>query len=55
MSMLSVTKKNSPDERIVRSLSQERLATAKAELEASGKSTDEGVNQLLRRLLLYRF
>ncbi|KAL8303418.1 hypothetical protein RB600_007051 [Gaeumannomyces tritici] len=56
VSMLSVTRQNFADvERLVRSLSQERLEKAKAELEVSGKTADEGVKQLLRCLSLYGF
>ena len=56
VSMLSVTRKNFPEvERIVRSLSAARLEAAKIELEASGKTTDEGVKQLLRSLSLYGY
>jgi hypothetical protein len=54
VSMMSVTRKNFPRvERIVRSLSAERLEAAKVELEASRKTADEGVNELLRSLSLY--
>jgi len=54
VSMLSVTRKNFPRvERIVRSLSPERLEAAKVELEVSGKTADEGINELLRCLSLY--
>jgi hypothetical protein len=56
VSMLSVSRKEFPKvERIVRSLTRERLDKAKAELEASTKTTDEGVNQLLKSLSLYGF
>ncbi|KAL8284673.1 hypothetical protein RB600_009207, partial [Gaeumannomyces tritici] len=56
VSMLSVTRRNFADvERLVRSLSPERLEKAKSELEASGKTVDEGVKQLLRCLSLYGF
>jgi hypothetical protein len=56
VSMLSVTRKNFPDvERIVRSLSAERLEAAKAELEVTGKTGDESVKQLLKSLSLYGF
>jgi len=56
VSMLSVTRKKFADvERMVRSLSLKRLKMAKAELDASGRTTDEGVNQLLRSLSLYGF
>ena len=52
--MLSVKKKNfSEVERIVRLLSAERLERAKEHLEVSGKTTDEGINQLLKSLSLY--
>jgi len=45
VSMLSVTRKKFADvERMVRSLSLERLEMAKAELDASRRTTDEGVN-----------
>jgi Helitron helicase-like domain at N-terminus/Domain of unknown function (DUF6570) len=54
VSMLSVKRKNfSEVEHIVRSLSAERLERAKEHLEVSGKTTDEGINQLLRSLSLY--
>ena len=54
VSMLSVTKKNFPDvERIIRSLTAERLKKAKEDLKVSGKSTDEAVNKLLSSLSLY--
>ena len=54
VSMLSVTRKNFPDvERIVRSLSFERLERAKKELKDLPKSTDEAVNKLLSCLSLY--
>ncbi|KAK5655372.1 hypothetical protein OQA88_5939 [Cercophora sp. LCS_1] len=43
ISMLSVTRKHFPNiERIVQLLSLERLEAAKVEVEASGKTTDEG-------------
>ncbi|RKK60746.1 hypothetical protein BFJ69_g17203 [Fusarium oxysporum] len=54
VSMLSVTRKNFRKvERIVRSLTAERLAAARVELESSGKTTDDGVKELLRSLSLY--
>jgi hypothetical protein len=54
VSMLSMTRKNFPEmERIVQSLSTERLQAAKAELEATGKTTDQGVNRLLASLSIY--
>ncbi|EGY20851.1 uncharacterized protein VDAG_02375 [Verticillium dahliae VdLs.17] len=56
VSLLSVTRKNFPEvERIVRSLSVERLEAAKVELEATGKTGDEAVYQLLKCLSLYGF
>ncbi|KJZ69894.1 hypothetical protein HIM_10727 [Hirsutella minnesotensis 3608] len=56
VSMLSVRRKNFPKvERIVRSLTAERLAAARAELEGSGKTTDDGVKELLRSLSLYGY
>jgi hypothetical protein len=56
VSMASVRKKDFPDvERIVRSLTAARLEKAKVELEASGKTTDKGINQLLRSLSLYGY
>ncbi|KAL8367267.1 hypothetical protein RB599_010317, partial [Gaeumannomyces hyphopodioides] len=56
VSMLSVTRKNFPRvERIIRSLSAERLEAARVELEASGKSSDEGIKELLKSLSLYGF
>ena len=54
VSMLTATRKNFPDvERIVRSLSSERLEKAKEELKVSPKSTDEAINKLLSSLSLY--
>ncbi|PVH91575.1 hypothetical protein DM02DRAFT_576886, partial [Periconia macrospinosa] len=54
VSMASVKRKDFPEvERIVRSLSAERLERARVELEVAGKTTDPGVNQLLRSLSLY--
>ena len=56
VSMLSVTRKNFQKvERIVQSLTVDRLAVARAELERSGKTTDGGVNELLRSLSLYGY
>ncbi|KAJ3455199.1 hypothetical protein MRS44_013799 [Fusarium solani] len=56
VSMLSVTRKNFRKvERIVRSLTADRLAAARAELESSGKTTDDGVKELLRSLSLYGY
>lgn len=50
----SVCRNDFPDvERIVHSLTAARLEKAKAELEASGKTADKGVDQLLRSLSLY--
>jgi hypothetical protein len=54
VSMSSMKRKNFPEmERIVQSLSTERLQTAKAELEATGKTTDQGVNRVLASLSIY--
>ncbi|KAG7403873.1 hypothetical protein Forpe1208_v016247 [Fusarium oxysporum f. sp. rapae] len=56
VSMLSVTRKNFPEvERIVRSLTVERLQLAKSELETVGTTGDEDVKQLLKSLSLYGF
>ncbi|KJZ68635.1 hypothetical protein HIM_11974 [Hirsutella minnesotensis 3608] len=56
VSMLSVTRKNFHKvERIVRSLTADRLASARGELERSGRTTDEGVKELLRSLSLYGY
>lgn len=56
VSMASVTKKDFADvERVVRSLTAARIESAKVELEASGKTRDKDVNQLLRSLSLYRY
>ncbi|KAH7464438.1 hypothetical protein FOMA001_g17470 [Fusarium oxysporum f. sp. matthiolae] len=56
VSMLSVTRKNFPEvQRIVRSLTAERLQLAKAELETVGRTGDEDVKQLLKSLSLYGF
>jgi len=56
VSMASVAKKNFPEvERIVASLTTERLERARVELEASGKTADEGVDRLLRSLSLYGY
>ena len=53
--MMSVKRKDFRKvERIVRSLTADRLTAAKVErLESSGKTTDDGVKELLRSLLLY--
>ncbi|KAF2186113.1 hypothetical protein K469DRAFT_528189, partial [Zopfia rhizophila CBS 207.26] len=54
--MMSVTRKEFLKvERIVQSLSAERLERAREELKASGKTTDGDVNQVLRSLSLYGF
>ncbi|KAK4059018.1 hypothetical protein Purlil1_14379 [Purpureocillium lilacinum] len=54
VSMLSVTRKNFRNtERIVRSMTTERLAAASMELESSGRTSDSGVKELLRSLSLY--
>ncbi|KAM4061647.1 PIF1-like helicase [Hirsutella rhossiliensis] len=56
VSMLSVTRKNFPEvERIVQSLTADRLAAARLELESLGKTTDDGVKELLRCLSLYGY
>jgi hypothetical protein len=56
VSLASVRKKDFAEvERVVRSLTAARLEDAKAELEASGKTTDKEVNQLLRSLSLYGY
>ncbi|KAM4061844.1 PIF1-like helicase [Hirsutella rhossiliensis] len=56
VSMLSVTRKNFRKvERIVRSLTADGLAAARAELESTGKTTDDGVKELLRSLSLYGY
>ncbi|KAI8649752.1 Helitron-like-N domain-containing protein [Fusarium keratoplasticum] len=56
VSMLSVTRKNFRKvERIVWSLTADRLAAARAELERSCRTTDEGVKELLRSLSLYGY
>jgi hypothetical protein len=56
VSMMSVTKKEFPEvERVVQSLSVHRLEKARDELQASGKTSDADVNQLLRSLSLYGF
>lgn len=53
-SMLSVTRKNFRNvERIVQSMTAERLAAASVELEKTGKTNDDGVKELLRSLSLY--
>jgi hypothetical protein len=54
VSMLSVTRKDFPKvERVIRSLSAERLERAKEDLKVLKKSTDEAVNKLLSCLSLY--
>ncbi|KAJ4176230.1 hypothetical protein NW767_015514 [Fusarium falciforme] len=54
--MLSVTRKSFHKvERIVRSLTADRLAAARAELESPGRTTDEGVKELIRSLSLYGY
>jgi hypothetical protein len=56
VSMLSVTRRDFRKvERTVRSLTADRLAAARAELEGSGKTTDEDVKELLRSLSLYGY
>jgi hypothetical protein len=55
-SMASVRKRDfAKVERIVRSLTAERLEAARAELEATGRTSDDAVNQLLKSLSLYGF
>ncbi|KJZ75815.1 hypothetical protein HIM_04639 [Hirsutella minnesotensis 3608] len=54
VSMLSVGRKNFRNiERIVRSITTERLAAASLELEDTGKTSDDDVKELLRSLSLY--
>ncbi|KAI7769388.1 hypothetical protein LZL87_013853 [Fusarium oxysporum] len=54
--MLSVSRKDFPSvERIVHSLSRERLGLAQQELEISGQTADEGIKELLKGLSLYGF
>ncbi|OAQ60809.1 ATP-dependent DNA helicase PIF1 [Purpureocillium lilacinum] len=54
VSMLSVARRNfNSIERIVRSMTAERLAAASAELESTGKTSDDGVRELLRSLSVY--
>ncbi|KAF1993896.1 hypothetical protein P154DRAFT_476817, partial [Amniculicola lignicola CBS 123094] len=54
VSMMSVVGKDFPEvERIVQSLSAQRLEMAERELETSGRTNDEAVNKLLRSLSLY--
>lgn len=54
VSMMSVTRKDFPEvERVVQMLSAQRLEKAREELEAVGKTSDDGVNRLLRSLSLY--
>jgi hypothetical protein len=56
VSMLSVSRKDFPSvERIVHSLSRERLGLAQQELEISGQTADEGIKELLKSLSLYGF
>ncbi|KNB16808.1 hypothetical protein FOXG_21800 [Fusarium oxysporum f. sp. lycopersici 4287] len=56
VSVLSVTRKSfRKAEGIIQSLSAERLAAARVDLESSGKTTDEAVKELLRSLSLYGF
>ncbi len=54
VSMMSVTRKDFPDvDRVVRTMSTQRLERAREELEALGKTSDDAVNRLLRSLSLY--
>ena len=56
VSMLSATRKNFRKvERIVQSLTADRLAAARAELESLGKTTDDDVKELIRSLSLYGY
>lgn len=56
VSILSVSRKDFPSvERIVHSLSRERLGLAQRELELSGQTADEGIKELLKSLSLYGF
>jgi hypothetical protein len=56
VSMMSVKKKNFGEvEQIIRSLTAERLEKARTEMEASGKTGDKDVYQLLRFLSPYGF
>ncbi|KAL6353693.1 hypothetical protein LRP88_13006 [Fusarium phalaenopsidis] len=56
VSMLSVSRKDFPSvERIVHSLSRERLGLAQQELEISDQTADEGIKELLKSLSLYGF
>ena len=54
--MLNIKKKNFLKvERIIRLLSTKKLKRAKEHLKISKKTTDKGINQLLKSLLLYGF
>ncbi|KAL8284658.1 hypothetical protein RB597_008496 [Gaeumannomyces tritici] len=56
VSMASVRKSDFPDvESTIQMLTAARLEKARAELEAFGKTTDAGVNRLLRSLSLYGY
>lgn len=56
VSMMSVSRKDFPEvQRIIQSLSKERLEKAKEELQSSGRTNDGAVSQLLRSLSLYGF
>ncbi|EJT68997.1 hypothetical protein GGTG_13394 [Gaeumannomyces tritici R3-111a-1] len=56
VSMASVRKRDFPDvERAIQTLTAARLENARVELETSGKTTDHGVNRLLRNLSLYGY
>ncbi|KAM4063277.1 PIF1-like helicase [Hirsutella rhossiliensis] len=53
-SMLGVTRKNfARVEGLLKSLTTQRLEAAKVELEATGKTSDDGVTELLRSLSVY--
>jgi len=56
LSLASLRKKDFAEaERIIRSLTAARIERAQVELEAFGKTTDKGVNQLQRSLSLYGY
>ncbi|KAM6514229.1 hypothetical protein FALCPG4_015386 [Fusarium falciforme] len=56
VSMASVRKSDFPEvERTIQALTASRFERARVELEAFGKTTDQGVNRLLRSLSLYGY
>ncbi|KAM6513724.1 hypothetical protein FALCPG4_016094 [Fusarium falciforme] len=56
VSMASVRKSDFPEvERTIQALTAPRFERARVELEAFGKTTDQGVNRLLRSLSLYGY